>query len=237
MCYHYSQAYRLKKIAEKYNSKVNPVEEWFPEYHIKGFDSPPVPIINMENKVEIAQWGLIPSWVKTEDQANEIKFKTLNARTETVTEKPSFQAIESKRCIIPASGFFEWKHTETGKQPYYIYPKEEEMFSFAGMFDVWMNRSTGEQVKTCSILTTSANELMEDIHNVKKRMPLILKEDKVNQWLSEDAFKHWNELIKPVETDFMQAHTISNLITKKGFNTNTPDILKKVAVHQQQRLF
>lgn len=113
------------------------------------------------------KWGLIPSWAKDAS----IGVKLINARSETVTEKPSFrESFKRRRLIIPADGYYEWQKTGGRKQPYYFTMREERPFGFAGLWDKWES-SEGEVVKTCTILTTEANERARDIHD---RMPVIL---------------------------------------------------------------
>ena len=237
MCYHYSQAYRLKKIAEKYKTKINPSLEWFPEYHVNGFDSPKVPVVTENKELNLFQWGLIPSWVKTAEQADDMKLKTLNARSETIFEKPSFQCVETNRCIVPASGFFEWKQNASGKQPYYIYPSNDFLFSFAGIYDAWRNTSTGNVIYSCSIVTVPANSFMEEIHNVKKRMPMMLTDEQVEQWLSENMHTHWDELKQPIGSNWLKAHPISNKISRRNTASDDAALIKKINIPEQKKLF
>jgi putative SOS response-associated peptidase YedK len=108
------------------------------------------------------KWGLIPSWAKDDS----IGDKLINARAETLSEKPSFKnAFKSRRCIIPASGFYEWKKGAGGKQPYYFYLKEKDVFGFAGLWEEWTDKESGEIIETCTIITTEANEVLEPVHN------------------------------------------------------------------------
>lgn len=237
MCYHYSQAYKLKKIAEKYKARVDKKEDWFPEYHINGFSSPKTPVVTQNQEISLMQWGLIPSWTKSVEAAEEIKWKTLNAKAETLTEKPAFQSVRQSRCLVPISGFFEWQTTPTGKQPFYIYGREEEILSLAGVQDNWMNPETGQSVQSFSIVTTRANDRMAEIHNSKQRMPLILTPDKSHQWLSDQVFEQWNSVIEPVDSDYLAAHPISGLINRKGVSHNTPEVIRKIIIPQQQKLF
>jgi putative SOS response-associated peptidase YedK len=132
------------------------------------------------NELVLLKWGLIPSWSKDP----KIGYKLTNARSETAAEKPSFRAaFKQRRCIIPASGFYEWKREAKQKQPFYFYPREGELFSFAGLWERWHDPE-GEEIETCTILTTSANELMQPIHD---RMPVILDWSGENVWLDPRA--------------------------------------------------
>lgn len=116
-----------------------------------------------------------------------IKKMTLNARIETLEEKPAFRNAVSNRCLVLASGFYEWQWLDAkgrSKQKFQIRPKDQEVFVFAGIYSNWKNPQTGEPLASYSILTTEANELMGQIHNIKKRMPVILKKEDHNAWLS-----------------------------------------------------
>lgn len=122
-------------------------------------------------------WGLVPSWAKDPAIGN----KMINARVETVDEKPSYRAsFKRKRCIIPASGFFEW-HTQT-REPYYFSPKDM-VFSFAGLWDKWASPD-GSELLSCTIITTEANRTLQPIHN---RMPVILDREALDTWLSDTS--------------------------------------------------
>jgi putative SOS response-associated peptidase YedK len=118
-----------------------------------------------KRKLEMLRWGLIPSWAKDPAIGN----KMINARAETVSEKPSFRkAFKVRRCLILADGFYEWQKTDNGKQPYHIKMQDDSPFAFAGLWETWKN---GEEIRSCTIITTDANDLMGEIHH---RMPVIL---------------------------------------------------------------
>lgn len=124
----------------------------------------------------LAYWGLIPAWSKDPSAAA----RMINARAETAPEKPSFRAaFRRRRCLIPASGFYEWKQVEKGKQPHYILPADDRPFGFAGLWESWTSPD-GSEIESCTILTTDANELMAPVHN---RMPVILAPDDYAAWL------------------------------------------------------
>ena len=126
-------------------------------------------------KLRLLRWGLIPSWTRSIEDANVIRYKTFNARAESIDKKPSFSSsVRSKRCIIPVKGFFEWQHAGKSKIPWYIYHHENDILSIAGIFDEWTETGTGEKYSTFSIVTTDANDMMAEIHNSARRMPVIL---------------------------------------------------------------
>lgn len=136
---------------------------------------------NGKRRLGTLHWGLIPSWSKDKKIAS----KLINARAETIAEKPSFKhAFQRRRCIIPASGFYEWKQVNGKKQPYFIYPKNKNgLFAFAGLWEKWVDRD-GNALYSCTIVTTQANETLGHIHH---RMPVILPKDAYSTWLDRDA--------------------------------------------------
>lgn len=151
--------------------------------------------------------GLIPRWARDK----EIGSKTFNARAETVAEKPSFrEPFKRRRCLIPVDGFFEWQRREDKKQPHYFYMSEGQPFAFAGLWDSWMD-STGEEVESCTILTTTPNELLSPYHD---RMPVILSTEDFGLWLDRDVTKpeHLTPLLIPYAAERMTSHAVSLLV-------------------------
>ena len=151
-----------------------------------GFTHPKVSCVteNDLHNLSNLSWGLIPEWSKTED----IKKYTLNARIETINEKPSFK--NAKRCVIFADGFYEWKWLDPKgrkKQKYLIEYPDSELFGFAGLYDQWVNKETGEILESCSIVTTAAEGIMKEIHNSKLRMPVTVSIDSISKWLNNKA--------------------------------------------------
>ncbi len=222
--------------AEEYYASKPPVKQKkviLPEipfhYLVSGFSQPELPVITTEG-LQLYEWGLIPSWVRDEDSAAEIRTKTLNAMGETVFEKPSFRTnIGTHRCLFPVSGFYEWREFMGNKYPYFIHLPESDYFSLASLYDRWIHPQTGEVKHTFSIVTTAANALMEKIHNVKKRMPLILSPEDEMKWLdptlSTDGIK---KLIKPFPEERMDAYTISRQANNARIHRDYPEILTPV---------
>ena len=220
MCFHFSNTAKAKELEEEYRAKID--REFEERYHANGFTFPDMPVITNDepDRIQFLKWGLIPFWAKDKKAAEGIKSKTLNARSETLTEKPSFKtAIKKRRCLIPATGFFEWKHVKGNKIPHFIHLKDRKLFSFGGIWDTWTDKDTGETIKTFSIITTPANELMENIHNTKKRMPLILPKELEMDWLEKDIS------MEPYPTENMDPYPISKLITD-GYS-NVPEVLER----------
>jgi putative SOS response-associated peptidase YedK len=161
---------------------------------------------------DLYRWGLIPGWAKDPAIGN----KLANARAETVAEKPSFRnAFKRWRCLIPASGFYEWKGVKGRKQPYYIYPKDRELFGIAGITELW--QGPDGPVHTCAIITTAPNDLMKDIHD---RMPVILKPEDYSTWLNPDnqATAGLKQLLKPYPTEAMAAHPVSTRVNTAKYD-------------------
>jgi len=152
---------------------------------------------------------------------------TLNARSESIFEKASFRkSILSRRCLVPADGFFEWQTVGTKKIPWYIKLKEQEILSFGGIWDLWRD-SEGNPIVTYSIITTEANPLMAEIHNSKKRMPLILPAGEEKTWMEPSlTLEKIREMMVPFPESGMDAWTISKLVTTRGADTNTPEVKK-----------
>ena len=152
---------------------------------------------------------------------------TLNARADTIFEKPSFrEPIMKKRCIVPSTGYFEWRHGGNNKIPYYIYLKDEPIFSMAGIYDRWLDKETGEEYDTFSIITTDANPLTDYIHNTKHRMPAILSKEDEEKWLDSDLQKaDVTSLLKPFDANKMDAYIIERDFIKKI--STDPTILQK----------
>jgi putative SOS response-associated peptidase YedK len=226
MCFHNSLSKKAQEVANRFHaqSEIN----FEPIFYASGFSYPLWPVITAEepDKLRMYRWGLIPHWVKEESQAKEIRTMTLNAKSETVFEKPSFKfSIRKKRCLIPSTGFFEWQDFNKKKYPYFIRLKEMEIFALAGIYTSWTDKTSGEIVHTFSILTTDANPLMARIHNMKKRMPVILKKENERDWINDDLTDDQIKSFFPAIDDrMMQAYTISKRITSRTMNPNVPEV-------------
>ncbi len=173
-----------------------------------------------KRKLEIFHWGLIPSWAKDPAIGN----KMINARAETVSEKPSFRsAFKRRRCLIVADGFYEWQKTDNGKQPYYIRMKDSTPFAFAGLWETWQN---GEEIRSCTIITTDANDLMGEIHH---RMPVILPPENYGVWLDPgfEEKEALSDLLKPYRSEEMEAYPVSRRVNKPS--NNEPSVIEPAA--------
>ena len=226
---------KATKLAARYGRNLSVVEiaekilKEQEQYRVNAFNIPDCPIVTAEQELQNFRWGLIPFWVKDEKQADEIKRVTLNARANTIFQKPSFrEPIRSKRCLVPSTGYFEWRHEGDRKIPYYIYLKDESIFSMAGIYDEWLEKKTGEIIKTFSIITTEANPLTDYIHNTKHRMPAILNQEDEEKWLDPKLEKSdIEQLLLPFPADLMDAYVIDRDFLKKP--VDDPTILDKVS--------
>ncbi len=229
MCFTYSLNTSIKSLESRFNAKINNQKHNFSNvYSVNGFTFPEMPIIKDSDtkSIKLYNWGLIPSWVKHDSKAAEIRRFTLNARAETIFEKPSFKnSIKNKRCLIPTTGYFEWyHHTNKKKYPYLIYLASKNIFSFAGIWDEYKSE-TGDIKQTYSIITVDADDYTSKIHNSKKRMPLILKQEDEMTWLEKKSdVINISDLLQSKKHNF-ESHPVSNILAKKKINSNIPEIL------------
>src|SRR5579884_5550 len=170
---------RRKELIEQYFGSAPWDDDWEPRYNIAPTQI--VPVVWQHPKeplrqVSLMKWGLIPHWAKEAS----IAANTINAKSETAAEKPAFRdPLKFRRCLIPADGFYEWKKSGTSKQPFCFEVNEGELFAFAGLWDGWKD-SSGNWIKTCTILTTVPNAVTSAVHD---RMPVILSPESYDQWL------------------------------------------------------
>jgi len=165
MCSRYRLSSTEEEVAEFFEAE--PMEELLPRYNIAP--SQPVPVIRQvgsRRAIRMVRWGLVPFWAKDLS----IGLRLINARSETVLDKPSFRdSFAERRCLVPANGFYEWKKTGERKQPFHFGIKDGSLFAFAGLWDYWS--PDGTVLESCTILTTTPNALLQDVHD---RMPVIL---------------------------------------------------------------
>jgi putative SOS response-associated peptidase YedK len=206
MCGRYRLS-RRKQIIEEHFDSVSGEEDWSPRYNIAP--TQPVPIIRQHPKVprrelSLARWGLIPWWANDASGAA----RMLNARSETAPTLPAFRdAFKTRRCIVPADGFYEWQKIGKAKQPYCFEVNEGALFAFAGLWERWKD-ADGKALETCSILTTTPNAVTSTVHD---RMPVILEPDKYDLWL-DPGFTDVvaaSELLKPYDARLMRCYPVS----------------------------
>jgi putative SOS response-associated peptidase YedK len=209
MCGRYQLKAERRQVASHFDVDDTP-EEMRSRYNISPTQMVPVVKNNYEtNERELVmhKWGLIPFWAKD----SKIGFKMINARSETVLEKPAFRnAFKKQRCIVPADGLYEWKRDGKNKTPFSFTMKDDSVFGFAGMWERWKSPD-GQEIHSCCILTTSPNELMADVHD---RMPVILRKRDYQVWLDASAVKpdELVELLVPYDADEMKRHEVSSIV-------------------------
>jgi putative SOS response-associated peptidase YedK len=205
MCGRYTLTIDIKTVAEKFGVPAS--LDTSPRYNIAPTQEVVSVMRNGASHLAWLRWGLIPSWAKDES----IGSRMINARAETLTEKPSFKGLlRSKRCLIVADGFYEWKQENGSKIPMYMTLKSGEPFAFAGLWDLWKGPG-GEHIRSCTIITTEPNDLVAPIHN---RMPAILLPGAYADWLDPDmrdeqALSHW---LAPYPAEEMAARPVSRLV-------------------------
>lgn len=203
--------FALKKIVE--NSPV-----LFPNYNVAPGTDVPVVLNTAPDELQFVRWGLIPSWAKSEKES----FKPINARAESLTEKPMFKnLVRTKRCMVLADSFYEWKKVDGKKIPYRILLKDETPFAFAGLWDSWVH--DGQELKTCLIVTTEPNEVVAPIH---ERMPVILKPDIERAWLSDIPLDETWMFLKPYDAALMKAYEVSPAIN--SVSNNSPSVIEPI---------
>ncbi len=231
MCYNLSINKNIGSIEKRFHALFQNPDMFTPFYHISAFSIPLIPVIlnKKPDSIQLFHWGLIPFWVKDKEFAEKIRFKTFNARSETVHEKPSYRtSIKNKRCLVIVDGFFEWREHNGKKYPYYIYMPDNTAFALAGIWDSWLNKKTNENLNTFSILTTGANPLLEKIHNTKKRMPVILKKENERKWIDESLNKDAiDTLMLPYDEDNLETHTVSKLVSVRKEDSNVPGAIEE----------
>jgi putative SOS response-associated peptidase YedK len=199
-------------------------EEISPRFNIAPTQPVAVVANNGENRLEFFTWGLIPSWAKDPS----IGSRMINARAETLAEKPAFRsAFRRRRCLVLADGFYEWKQ-EPGskvKTPLYIRKIGHTPFAFAGLWEAW-NSPDGSNILSCTIITTGPNQLLSDIHN---RMPVILPTEAYSDWLdpSERRPEDLKDLLRPYPDGELEAYPVSRVVNSPS--NEIPDCIKPIA--------
>jgi putative SOS response-associated peptidase YedK len=195
-------------------------------YNIAPGQINPVIVQEDGNKLEWFFWGLIPYWAKNED----MKYKTINARAESVDTAASYRKpLRFQRCLIPATGFYEWDKSQKPSQPYYFQVKDNSLFAFAGLYDIWKNPQTNHDVKSYTIITTQPNDSVKNIHN---RMPVILEKEDEETWLNPDLTEpeQINQLLQPYPSDKMFSFPVSRLVNTPSIDSE--ELIKPASNHK-----
>ena len=216
MCGRATLTKKPKELEERLQLTFEPalleiLQQILPTYNIAPTHLHPV-VTNEEGpQLQLFKWGLIPSWAKSAA----IGSRLINARIETITEKPAFRAIHKRRCLVPLDGFYEWKKEGKTKIPHRIILKKEAIFCAAGIWEKWADEK-GEIIQSFTILTQSPNALLASIHN---RMPVILSPDQEQLWLAHNlSTKEVLARIVPFPEELMEAYPVSNKVGKVANN-------------------
>jgi putative SOS response-associated peptidase YedK len=248
MCYHKSLTKTIDYLSDYYSASYGDVmkEVYAEHYHENGYDFLPGPIVTAAKPGEIQpyNWGLIPWWCKTEQEGLEGRVRTLNCRSEAMFETDSYRdaAKNGQRCLIPCSGFIEWRHFGKGKNgvkiPHYIKIKGQEIFSIAGLYSDWKDRSSDREYHSYTVLTTRANSVMEKIHNSKKRQPVLLSREFEKDWLNPNLSKEdVLALCEPSDSDKIEYVTINKIVGNSKINSDIPEALQPTQYPETSDLF
>jgi putative SOS response-associated peptidase YedK len=168
------------------------------------------------------RWGLVPSWWPR--PLKDMRIATFNARAEAVARKPTFRdAFKRTRCLIPASGYYEWQDTADGKQPYYFTRRDGQPITFAGLWDTCWNKQAGEAINSCAMVITGANEFVTEIHD---RMPIILEADQFEPWLTGRAGL---EVLKPATKDVLQCWPVSKRVNSSRASDDDASLIEQIS--------
>jgi putative SOS response-associated peptidase YedK len=232
MCGRYVSVSSPTILAERFGAETVRVEETEQNFNVTPRADVPVVAVSKttsERTLDLVRWGLIPSWAK--DMS--IGDKLINARSDTVASKPAYKrAFAKRRCIIPADGFYEWqkREGEKKKQPWFIRRRDGEPLAFAGLWEIWHDPEVGDdapRIKTCTIITTDANDLMKPIHH---RMPVVLDESDWERWLDPEFgdIETLQKMLKPAPSEEFEAWEISTRVNAAA--NNGPELLERAPI-------
>jgi putative SOS response-associated peptidase YedK len=218
-----------------------------PLFHVNGFAHPKLLTFTNKEPFEpkFQTWGLIPSRTKDEQSAATIANQTLNARSESIFEKPSFRSsAKNKRCLIYLDAFYEFHHLKGKTYPFHVCMKDGSPLILAGLWEEWLNKNTGELIPTVSIVTTHAGPVMSEIHNNPKnkgpRVPVILSKENQDQWLreikSEEDKVELMRLTEPFDENLLSFHTVKSILGKEA-SGNVPEAEAEYTYDELQELF
>ena len=223
MCGRFQLSVKGKQISERFNIEVFD-EMYKPSYNSAPSQNLPVITNSYPGQLSLFKWGLIPFWAKDPRIGN----KLINTRAETIAEKPAFKnALVKRRCLIPANGFYEWRKSD--KTPFRIFLKTAELFAMAGIWETW-NDAEGRPINSFSIITTTPNSLMENLHN---RMPVILSPENEATWLQENNVEQLQKLLFPFDSKKMDAYPVSTKVNSPA--NNDEDIMQRVGENGGQK--
>jgi len=216
--------YTWQELVELYQLTMAAPSNLEPRYNICPTDAVDVVIFGDGARSLVPmRWGLIPTWWKK--PIKDMRLATFNARSESIAEKPMFRdSFERRRCLIPASGYFEWLATPTGKQPYYFTRRDGQVITFAGIHDGWVDPATWEKLRSCSMVVTEPNKLAAEVHD---RMPVILEAADFEQWERGDV-KDAAALMKPASEELLQKWPVSKRVNSSRADDNDATLIDKI---------
>ena len=220
MCGRFTQRYTWAEV-HAFLSVIGAPKNLRPRYNIAPTTEVDVVVDRGQGREVLSmRWGLVPVWWK---KALKDVPATFNARAETVSQKPMFRdAFRKRRCVIPASGFFEWTDAAGGKQPHYFSAADGAILAFAGLWDRWTDPATGEERLSCTIIVSGANDWMAPYHD---RMPVLLAERDIAAWLTGDAGA---EVLRPAEEASLRQWTVSRRVNRPGADDDDPALIEPV---------
>jgi putative SOS response-associated peptidase YedK len=228
MCGRYGRRADKQRIAEwmqTHNTDVFDDSYLAPSFNVAPQSFQPVVRLDAETgerELTIMRWGLVPFWAKDA----KIGYSTINAKAETITTSPAFrEAMKRRRCLVPAYWFYEWKKIDVkSKQPHAIALQDGSLFAFAGLWETWKDKATGQTLETYTVITTDPNELMQTLHN---RMPVILHRQGYERWLaSADPAQLPVDLLKPFPAEEMKAWPVSQDVG--NVRNNRPELVEPI---------
>jgi putative SOS response-associated peptidase YedK len=226
MCGRAYETYTEEELSIQYlNRRPLHLEGFHPTYNLAPTQSSPVVLVrDGERTIELFRWGLVPGWARSLEAAS--KYSLINARSEGIVDTHSYaQPFRQRRCVVPLSGFFEWKRQRPRKRPFAIQRNDGALLSVAGVWERWQPAGQPEPLHTFSILTTRANTLMADIH---ERMPVILDERDLQLWLDPGVHEpeRLSPLLKPCPSEWLSAYEVSTAVNAP--TNNHPDVLQPI---------
>jgi putative SOS response-associated peptidase YedK len=223
MCGRFTQHYTWKEIHDLYElTAAKPPTNMRPRYNVCPttiVDT--VRLVGGKRVIEPMRWGLVPGW--WQKSLKELKLATFNARIETVTTKPFFRtAFKRRRCLLPASGYYEWQDAPDGKQPYYFTRCDGSVMTIAGLWDEWRNPETNELLKSCAMIIGEPNKFVAEVHD---RMPVILERDQFEPWLTGQAGL---ELLRPAAEDLLNKHPVSKRVNSSRADGDDATLIEEI---------
>jgi putative SOS response-associated peptidase YedK len=231
MCGRFTLSTPAQQIAALFGAEA-PASPVRPRYNIAPTQSVPV-LLRKDQKVAFAEmrWGLIPSWSRDDRAASSL----VNARIETLEEKPSFRdSVPARRCLVPADGFFEWKTDGSRKVPHLIFRKDRQPFAFAGIWDRWYSPATGQSIESCAIVTTTANPLLRPLH---ERMPVMLTPEEAAVWLDPERTRlvDMGPILQPLPSESLDLYPVGTYVNFVRYDD--PRCLEPVELPRQLTLW